>query len=122
MAAVRGHGNKTTEWAFRAGLMRAGVSGWTMHARDLPGRPDFVFRKKRLAIFIDGCFWHGCAACSLVPKKNIAYWGPKLKRNRARDRNSTASLRRRGFKVLRIWEHQIVADCPSALRLLKQRS
>ena len=60
MAAVRGKGNISTEQRLRLALVRAGVSGWTLHTKSIVGCPDFYFAKQRLAIFTDGCFWHGC--------------------------------------------------------------
>jgi DNA mismatch endonuclease Vsr len=62
MGAVRGKGNRTTEVRVRAILVGAGVRGWVMHPRDVLGRPDFYFPAERVALFIDGCFWHGCPA------------------------------------------------------------
>lgn len=120
MSAVRARGNKTTEWVLRSALMREGISGWTLHAADLPGRPDFVFSKRRVVVFLDGCFWHSCRTCRLVPRTNRLYWGPKLKRNRDRDRAATVALRRRGFVVLRFWEHQMVASVTSVLQSIKR--
>jgi DNA mismatch endonuclease (patch repair protein) len=68
-------------------------------------RADIVFTRKRVAVFIDGCFWHGCPVHSAQPKANTDYWGPKLDRNVERDRETTASLEARGWTVLRFWEH-----------------
>lgn len=69
-------------------------------------RPDIVFTKARLAIFIDGCYWHGCPEHGRVPTVNSSYWGPKLARNAQRDRANTAALEASGWKVLRFWEHE----------------
>jgi len=105
MAAVRGKGNYTTEVRARAMLVAAGFRGWCMHPTDVDGRPDFYFPLERLAIFIDGCFWHGCPRCGHVPKTNSVFWAAKIARNRARDRNVVRALRRQDIAVLRIWEH-----------------
>ena len=108
MSAVRSTGNRSTEWKLRAALVRHGISGWKMHARWLPGVPDFVFPKLHVAIFIDGCFWHGCPQCRRpLPRANRAYWTAKLKSNVAKARSVSKSLRKDGFRVIRIWEHEI---------------
>jgi DNA mismatch endonuclease (patch repair protein) len=73
----------------------------------LPGRPDFVFRRQHVCVFVDGCFWHGCPRCYRRPSSNRKYWDEKVKRNRARDRRVNQELRRRGWRVLRFWEHDL---------------
>ena len=85
MRAVRSRGNKTTEVSLRLGLARAGIKGWKIHAAGLIGSPDFYFPKRKLAIFVDGCFWHGCPKCGHVPTMNNQYWSKKIMRNRKRD-------------------------------------
>ncbi len=72
----------------------------------LRSRADIVFSRRRIAVFIDGCFWHGCPLHNVEPKTNVAYWGPKLARNRERDIEVTSSLERLGWTVLRFWEHE----------------
>jgi len=71
------------------------------------GRPDFVFPARRLAVFVDGCFWHGCPRHGTMPKGNRSFWRAKITRNRERDREVGAELRRLGWKVLRVWEHEL---------------
>jgi DNA mismatch endonuclease, patch repair protein len=107
MAAVRGKGNKTTETAIRFLLVRAGVRGWQLHPTGIVGSPDFYFAKRRVAVFVDGCFWHGCPKCGHLPKINAAFWSEKIRRNQMRDRNVTIQLARMGVRVLRFWEHEI---------------
>ena len=106
MASIRSKGNKTTEGCFVALLRASRIPGWRRHM-NLPGKPDFVFRKKRLAIFIDGCFWHGCPRCYRLPEDNRPYWQKKVLSNRLRDRRNVRRLRSKGWKVLRFWEHAI---------------
>jgi DNA mismatch endonuclease (patch repair protein) len=106
MRAIRSQGNMSTEVRFASLLRGAHLTGWRRH-QQLPGRPDFVFKAQRLAIFIDGCFWHACPRCSQEPHENQGYWGPKLARNRQRDRQVSAELRLAGWTVIRIWEHQL---------------
>lgn len=79
------------------------------HPRDLPGRPDFVLRDLRLAIFVDGDFWHGWRFPSWAHKL-APFWAEKIAKNRARDRRNFARLRRTGWTVVRIWEHDIKKD------------
>jgi DNA mismatch endonuclease (patch repair protein) len=79
------------------------IVGWRRH-QDLPGTPDFAFRKGKLAVFVDGCFWHGCPECYSAPKKNRRYWANKLKVNRRQDRKVAGELRARGWSVIRVRE------------------
>jgi DNA mismatch endonuclease (patch repair protein) len=71
------------------------------------GKPDFVFPKLRLAVFVDGCFWHRCPRHAVKPKQNAAFWRRKISANKARDRLVSRTLRRQGWSVLRIWEHEL---------------
>src|ERR1700726_1264734 len=107
MAQVRSQRNRSTEWRVRALLVRSGLRGWQVNPDDLPGAPDFIFRAERLVIFTDGCFWHGCPRCRKVLSSNTAYWDGKIERNRKRDRTISATLRRKGWTVLRLWEHDL---------------
>ena len=107
MAQVRSKRNRSTEWRLRAALVRAGIRGWTLNAADLTGKPDFVFPLQRLVVFVDGCFWHGCPKCYRRPSSHTDYWDAKAARNRARDVKITARLKQDGWRVLRIWEHQL---------------
>lgn len=110
MASVRGRGNKATEWRLRARLVAAGISGWRIDARDVFGRPDFVFEDARLAVFVDGCFWHFCQECRSLPTSNQEFWQAKILGNTKRDRKVTRHLRRDGWRVLRVWEHELKRD------------
>lgn len=106
MSGIRSTGNKTTERVFLSILRRAKISGWRRHL-NLPGKPDFVFRDQRLAIFLDGCFWHGCPRCYQLPRDNRPYWRNKVAGNRIRDRRRSRDLRSLGWRVLRLWEHNL---------------
>jgi DNA mismatch endonuclease (patch repair protein) len=120
MAAVRGRGNRSTEARVRSILVRAGVRGWSLNAKELPGRPDFVFRQERLAVFVDGCFWHGCRQCGKRPATNVSYWTSKLQKNIERDRATDMALLRSGWRVLRLWEHEIAESSESTLGRLRR--
>lgn len=74
---------------------------------DFHVRPDFVFRKLRLAVFVDGCFWHGCPLHGAHPKNNEEFWKKKLDANHKRDLKVTRTLRQNNWRVLRIWEHEL---------------
>ena len=117
MTQVRSRRNRSTEWRVRALLIQRGIRGWQVNPPDLPGAPDFAFRRERLAIFTDGCFWHGCPRCRKTPSSNRAYWDAKIARNRRRDKATTAALRRQGWTVLRLWEHDLGSLNKVAVRI-----
>ena len=106
MAAIKSKGNKATEIKL-AGIFRQNkIVGWRRN-HHLFGNPDFAFPKLRLAVFVDGCFWHGCPKHFRKPKDNRKYWHEKILRNQKRDRLVTKTLRSSGWRVLRIWEHEL---------------
>ncbi len=114
MRSIRSKGNRSTERRLRAYLIQAKVRGWTVHPKDIPGTPEFVFRAERLAVFTDGCFWHGCPRCGKSPRANSSYWSKKIQLNLERDRRDEAAMTAIGFRVVRLWEHEIKespADC-----------
>ncbi|MGD9728654.1 MAG: very short patch repair endonuclease [Nitrospiraceae bacterium] len=106
MSRVRGRGNKATEGALVRLLRKGGITGWRRQMK-LFGNPDFVFRKHRLVVFVDGCFWHGCPKHASQPTTNIDFWRLKLLRNKDRDRLVTRILKKRRWRVLRIWQHDL---------------
>jgi DNA mismatch endonuclease (patch repair protein) len=118
MSAIRSRGNKETELKFAAILRATGITGWRRH-QPLPGRPDFVFRRERVAIFVDGCFWHGCPKHGGKPEDNRAYWIPKLLRNQERDSEINHLLKKEGWRVLRIWEHDLAPASKIVTRIKK---
>ncbi len=71
------------------------------------GSPDMLIGDTKTAVFLDGCFWHGCPKCYIEPKTNRAYWIPKIRRNISRDREVKKRLKKEGYKIVRIWEHEI---------------
>jgi len=108
MARVRGK-DTGTERRVRAALHAAGLR-YRLHAQDLPGKPDIVFRSRRVAIFVHGCFWHrhDDSACKLarLPKSRLEFWLPKLDGNRERDARNLTALEAAGWRVLIVWECQ----------------
>lgn len=106
MSRVRASGNKSTELRMIALLTDLHIKGWRRRFR-LYGRPDFVFPACRVAVFVDGCFWHVCPkGCKPAPTKS-AFWKDKLRQNKIRDRKVNGKLRQMGWKVVRIWEHEL---------------
>ena len=103
MSRVRSRGNSSTELRFISLMRQHRIKGWRRGTR-LPGKPDFVFHSQKVAVFVDGCFWHGCPRHRRIPKSRVAFWKTKLARNAQRDREVSRSLRTAGWAVLRIWE------------------
>ncbi|HLP77467.1 MAG TPA: very short patch repair endonuclease [Candidatus Paceibacterota bacterium] len=113
MSRIRSRGNKDTELALVKLFRERKITGWRRHfeiwkaesgKRKFRVRPDFVFRQVRLAVFVDGCFWHGCPQHATQPKNNGAFWKRKFAANKNRDRLVNRALRRAGWRVIRIWE------------------
>lgn len=141
MSHIRSRGNAGTELALRDVFRQHAITGWRRHvsislhepihrgekvrrptgsaispkfcdnAKRRHVRPDFVFREARLAVFVDGCFWHSCPIHGMQPQSNADFWKAKFAGNRARDRAVTRELRRRGWQVLRVWEHELSGAC-----------
>ena len=135
MASIRSRGNKATELALVKLFRVHHITGWRRQValsirssrghetqtdgrqrgkpvrassrRLLRVRPDFVFPRLRLAVFVDGCFWHGCPKHGTQPAGNRAFWRGKFAANKTRDRLVTRTLRKNGWRVLRIWEHEL---------------
>ena len=108
MRAVKGKNNKSTELKLRMALVKAGIKGWILHPANVFGKPDILFLEKRLAIFVDGCFWHGCDICGRrVPKTRTAFWRTKLENNQTRAKVVKSNLRKQSIKVVRVWEHSL---------------
>ena len=117
MSRVRSTGNTTTELRLLRLFQKAGVKGWRRKF-PLSGKPDFAFPQSKVAVFVDGCFWHGCPKHATKPRNNAAFWRRKLVANQARDRRVTRTLRRGGWRVLRIWEHELARK--NEARLLRR--
>jgi len=106
------------ERALRSELQSLGLrfrKNFPIAGGDRTVRVDICFPRQKVVIFVDGCFWHGCPDHGTQPKKNVAYWGPKLETNKARDRAVDADLTEAGWAVIRVWEHEPVGD--AALRI-----
>jgi DNA mismatch endonuclease, patch repair protein len=122
MARIRGRGNKSTEHRMAALLRAYHIAGWKLHPPDVFGCPDIYFPYLRIAIFLDGCFWHACKKCFKMPAQNRPFWEEKFHKNLRRDRLVNRTLKKDGIKVVRLWEHDIekntsrVADVIEMLR------
>lgn len=118
MAAVHGKNTRSTERRLRAGLASAGISGWRMNVKNLAGKPDFVFENKKVVIFVDGCFWHGCK-CKKQVRTNKFFWKNKIETNIKRDKRVSRVLRRQGWKVIRIKEHEMQMQLSKIIKKIK---
>jgi DNA (cytosine-5)-methyltransferase 1 len=114
MRAVPGK-NTSVEKELRRLLCDADFRGYRLHDSRVPGSPDVVFTRIRVAIFVDGCFWHGCAQCYRAPKSNSEYWTMKVRRNKERDERVTVACEAAGWVVLRLWEHEILKTPAAAI-------
>lgn len=106
MSRIRGKGNKDTELVMINILRHHHLSGWRRN-QAVFGKPDFIFPKQRVALFVDGCFWHGCPLHSNMPKNNEEFWKKKLQGNRDRDTLVSMELGKLGWEVIRVWEHEL---------------
>ncbi|MCG2755125.1 MAG: very short patch repair endonuclease [Desulfobacteraceae bacterium] len=106
MAKVKARGNQSTELKLIKIFKEHSIKGWRRNY-PLIGKPDFVFPKPRLAIFVDGCFWHGCQEHCRLPESNRDYWVAKINRNKKRDRLISKELRGKKWNVIRVWEHEL---------------
>lgn len=103
MRAVKSHNNKSTEIKFITILRQHKITGWRRNYK-LFGKPDFTFPKYKIAVFIDGCFWHGHTCRNTNPKSNYEYWTDKIFKNKKRDKIVNKSLKLKKWSVIRIWE------------------
>lgn len=106
MAAIKSKKNRSTEIKLVTIMRIWRITGWRRD-QALMGKPDFVFRRERVAVFVDGCFWHGCRWHCRMPRSHTEYWQPKIANNRLRDRTVRLHLAKQGWRVHRIWEHEL---------------
>ena len=120
MSRIRSKGNKTTEVKLVKLLRKSGMKGWRRHL-PIPGKPDFVWPKLKVAVFVDGCFWHGhdCGR-NLTPKTNSEEWAKKISNNGKRDARVTRALRSKGWSVIRIWECELGKNPKHSLSRIKR--
>ncbi len=114
MSRIRGSGTKPEL------LLKNALRGTRLRYHPkMKGNPDFASRKNRLAVFVDGCFWHGCPRCYTEPVTRKDFWKAKIERNRKRDMTVTKALRKDGWKVLRIWEHDVKKNTESVVKKIR---
>ncbi|WP_259349247.1 very short patch repair endonuclease [Rhodococcus sp. UFZ-B548] len=113
MAAIRSKDTKP-ELALRKGLRAVGAVGYRVHLRDVPGRPDIAYTRWKVAIFVDGAFWHGHPD-HWHPERATEYWKEKITNNQERDKRNTATLKEMGWKVVRFWDFEVQNDPASCV-------
>ena len=106
MSKVKSSGNKSTEEKLIKYFRDSGITGWRRHY-SVKGHPDFIFPKKKVAVFVDGCFWHGHDCRNTRPAENAEYWNKKRERNIEHDKAITELFESRGWTVIRIWECEL---------------
>ncbi|MCG8430191.1 MAG: very short patch repair endonuclease [Candidatus Omnitrophica bacterium] len=119
MRAVRSKGNKSTELKLISLFREHGIKGWR-RGYPLQGKPDFVFPKPRLAVFVDGCFWHGHNCRNVTPQERASYWRNKIIRNKKRDVRVRKQLRRAGWVVVAVWECRLKKSPSQILKMIKR--
>jgi len=118
MSQIKGKGNKSTELKMIEIFRSNHITGWRRNQK-LFGNPDFVFKKLKLVVFVDGCFWHGCPKHYNRPANNSEFWEKKYKANKKRDRKVNSTLKKEGWTVLRIWEHELKSEDSVAKKIFK---
>jgi DNA mismatch endonuclease (patch repair protein) len=120
MSRIRSKGNKKTELRLIKIFKIHCIKGWRRGSR-LSGKPDFIFPKQKVIVFVDGCYWHGCPKHFRRPSTNTKFWDTKIARNKERDREVNRALRKAGWRVLRIWEHALTRkqEVRTVRRILK---
>ncbi|MBU0578043.1 very short patch repair endonuclease [Patescibacteria group bacterium] len=118
MSQVKGKNTKL-EIIFRQYIWNKGLRGYRLHAK-LPGKPDLFFGPKKVAVFIDGCFWHKCALCFKGPKTNKKFWSAKIRSNVERDLDNDIKLKKLNIEPIRFWEHEIKEDIEKCYKKIKK--
>ncbi len=112
--------NTSPEILLRQSLREQGITGYRLNWKKAPGRPDVAFPGKKVAIFVNGCFWHHCPVCNLpLPKSNTEFWTQKFELNKERDREKVQTLEAAGWTVLVFWEHEIKSDTKQLVNQVK---
>lgn len=121
MSANKAQGTKP-ELMLRKALWSSGFRGYRLHKKNIPGRPDIVFGPKKVALFVNGCFWHRCPHCKLpLPKNNQKFWSEKFSKNKERDMRIIADLKELGWDTIIIWECELKTDVNEVINKIKLR-
>lgn len=118
MSRIRSTGT-APEIRFRRYIWNHGLKHYRIKNK-LVGRPDIYFPRQKIAVFIDGCFWHGCPKCFVAPKSHKRYWSQKISRNIKRDKINNIKLKKEGITVVRFWEHEIKENIDKCYQKLKK--
>lgn len=109
------------ELLLRKALWDAGLKGYRLNYKKIPGRPDIVYVSKKLAIFVNGCYWHRCPKCNYgLPKHNTEFWKEKFRKNTERDARKIAELKELGWQVVVVWECEVKKELPSKVNEIKE--
>lgn len=120
MSANRGK-DTGPEVALRRALWDAGIRGYRKNWKKAPGRPDIAFPGKKIAIFVHGCYWHGCPVCNFpLPKHNRNFWKEKFERNKKRDVAKVNALKKAGWRVVVVWEHQVRVSSKNVFGVIRR--
>lgn len=118
MSANKGK-DTSPEISLRKALWAMGVKGYRKNVKSLPGRPDIAFPSKKVAIFVNGCYWHRCPTCNFpIPKTNSDFWREKFRKNRLRDKRKIKDLQRLGWKTIVVWECSIKRDLNKEAKII----
>ena len=120
MSAIKSRDTRL-ELAVRQALWRMRLRGYRVSPRGIPGRPDVYFSRKKIAVFVNGCFWHACDKCYKRPRTNVAFWRAKARANKERDQRTRKQLEDLGVRVIVLWEHTIRKDFAALTRRLAKQ-
>ena len=109
----------TRQEILASSVLKASKIKHVMHPK-IPGSPDIILKDKRIAIFLNGCFWHGCPRCYKPPQTNKAYWLDKVRRNKSRDAKNASALRKAGWSVIKLWEHEVIKNPEIILKKIRK--
>jgi DNA mismatch endonuclease, patch repair protein len=113
--------NTKPELRLRKALWHNGYKGYRLHPKKVPGRPDIVFKKHALAIFVNGCYWHRCEKCEpSFPKSNQEFWREKFRKNKKRDSRKIKELESEGWRTMTIWECEIKKDIDKCVQKISE--
>ena len=117
MSQIKGS-DTSFEDSFRKKTWHRGLR-YRKNVQNMKGKPDIYFPRKKLVVFLDSCFWHGCKHHCRMPKSNIEYWENKIKRNKKRDREVSRYYKNNDYRIARFWEHEIMDNCDRAIDKLE---
>lgn len=114
-------GDTALEDKFRKAIWKRGLR-YRKNVKNMPGKPDIYLPAKKIVVFLDSCFWHGCEQHCRMPNSNIEYWQRKIEKNRKRDAEITKQYKNNGFKILRLWEHEIRKNIEKVIKKVESEA